>query len=297
MILYINNEHCSSVEQLKGYFTEDLTPGSDIYADLQDYGRHDDIAKWLREMGEPEMADRVESIPKNLSDSVFYTQLKAAITGSELKDAELLKPSFDKCFAFEGTKCVLWEKEAKITISLKVLMCVNEEYELSVSSNWGTRALMINPYKYTEGKPATIDFTLRKRPGKDIGETTVMVDGKEIKSIKSSNNQEGNDHTDQSINDIAETLKKVAEKVKESLENFERRNEHLSLIGSDSSGNQTYSRENSSFDWNAYIEKSEQVKREYAKKQEQERMRKQREEEKQEDEARILRWRKRHHLD
>ncbi|MBQ0057512.1 MAG: hypothetical protein KBT20_07640, partial [Bacteroidales bacterium] len=62
MRLYINNEHCSTVEQLKGYFKLDLTPDSDIYADLLDYGRHGDIAEWLREMDEAELASKVESI-------------------------------------------------------------------------------------------------------------------------------------------------------------------------------------------------------------------------------------------
>ena len=55
-ILYINNEHCTSVAQLKGYFSEDLTPESDTYYDLLDYGRSGDIAVWLREMDEPELA-------------------------------------------------------------------------------------------------------------------------------------------------------------------------------------------------------------------------------------------------
>lgn len=75
MVLYINNEHCSSVDQIKRYFTEDLTPDSEIYADLQDYGRHGDIAVWLREMDEPELANKVESISSDLSDSEFFKEL------------------------------------------------------------------------------------------------------------------------------------------------------------------------------------------------------------------------------
>lgn len=184
MILYINNEHCSSVEQLKGYFTEALTPDSDIYADLLDYGRYGDIAVWLREMGELEQATRVEAISGDLSDSAFFAQLKAVVTGTEVKDAESLKPTFDKCFAYEGVKCDIKENEAKVFVCLKVLMCVNEEYELCVSSNWGTRGAMVNPYSYSEGKTATVDFTLRKRPGKEIGQITVKAEGKELSCKK-----------------------------------------------------------------------------------------------------------------
>lgn len=184
MILYINNEHCSSVEQLKGYFTEALTPDSDIYADLLDYGRYGDIAVWLREMGELEQATRVEAISGDLSDSAFFAQLKAVVTGTEVKDAESLKPTFDKCFVFERVKCDEKETEVKVSVCLKVLMCVNEEYDLCVSSNWGTRGAMVNPYSYSEGKTATVDFTLRKRPGKEVGEITVKAEGKELSSKK-----------------------------------------------------------------------------------------------------------------
>lgn len=184
MILYINNEHCSSVEQLKGYFTENLTSDSDIYNDLLDYGRYGDIAVWLREMGEPDMASKVDSISGDLGDSAFFAQLKAAILGTEIKADDSLKPSFDKCFAFECVKCDMKDNEAKISASLKVLLCVNEEYELSVSSNWGTRAVMVNPYNYSEGKTATLDFTLRKRPGKEVGEITIKADGKELSCKK-----------------------------------------------------------------------------------------------------------------
>ena len=186
MILYINNEHCTSVDQLKEYFSMDLTPESDIYADLLDYGRHGDIAEWLCEMVEPDLASRVKSIALDLSDSVFYAKLKATITGSNMTDSDVmsLKPSFDKCFSFEGLKCDVKDSEAKVTASFKVLMCVKEEYELSVSSNWGMRGMIINPYGHPEGKTASFTFTFRKRPGKDIGEITIKADGKVLADEK-----------------------------------------------------------------------------------------------------------------
>ena len=176
IILYINNEHCTSVTQLKGYFSEDLTPESDIYADLLDYGRHGDIAAWLRELGETELASRIESIDTGLSDSAFYRQLKAAITGIE-DNTGPIKPEFEKCFSFEGMKCNVKDNEAKIIVSLKILMCVNETYELTVSSNLGTSAELVNPSNYPEGQMACFVFTL-KRPGMELEEITVMGDGK-----------------------------------------------------------------------------------------------------------------------
>ena len=175
MRLYINDEYCSSVEQLKGFFFEDLTLESEIYADLLDYGRHGDIAVWLRERNEPELSSKVEGIPTDLSDSAFFAQLKVAITG--VVDTNPPKPAFDRCFSFEGIKCDVKDNEVGVCVSLKVLMCVNEEYELCVSSNWGTRGVTVNPYSLPEGKTACFDLILRKRPGKDIGDITVKAEG------------------------------------------------------------------------------------------------------------------------
>ena len=179
-VLYINKEHCTSLAQLKGFFTEDLTPESDIYADLLDCGRHGDMAKWLSEQGEPEFSSKVASISSGLSDSAFYAQLKSVITGVTDSDATSLKPAFDKCFSFEDIKCDVKDSEAKVHVSLKVLMCVNEEYELRVSSDWGMRAMTVNPYRHPEGKSLSFEFTCYKCPGKDIGEITVLADGKEL---------------------------------------------------------------------------------------------------------------------
>lgn len=137
-ILIINNEHCESVAQLKGYFSGDLTPGSDIYYDLLDYGRSGDIAVWLREMDEPELSSWVESVSTCLVDSEFLAALKAAMTGESAPPPP--KPPFGKCFSFEGLDCDVKDNEAKVTVRLKVLMCVNETYELLVSSAWGQRA-------------------------------------------------------------------------------------------------------------------------------------------------------------
>lgn len=184
ILLYINNEHCTSVEHLKAYFKDALSSDSDTYADLLDYGRHGDIAVWLRERGESELVSKVENISRELSDSAFYAQLRAAITGEEVTCPESLKPAFDRCFTFDGVECDSIDKEAKISVRLKVLMSVNEKYELSVSCNWGTRAVILNPYDYAEGITITIDFVMHKRPGKEIGEITVTAEDKKLSAKK-----------------------------------------------------------------------------------------------------------------
>lgn len=183
MILYINNEHCCSVEQLKGYFTENLNYDSDIYADLLDYGKNGDIAVWLREMGETELANDVESIPDDLCDSAYYAQLKVAIINREVNDFESLRPSFEKCFKFENMVFDTNEKGAKVSVNLKLLVCIKEEYTLTVCSNWGTRGKMITPNEYSEGDHVCIDFLFNKRHQKDFGNITLKVDGKEIATL------------------------------------------------------------------------------------------------------------------
>ena len=195
-VLYINNEHCTSLEQLKGYFSEDLTPESDTYADLIDYGRHGDIAAWLSEMDETELSSRVESISAGISNSAFYAQLKSVIT--DVKDSDPIKPSFDRCFQFEDLICDLKETEANVSVRLKVLMSVNEEYVLSVSTNWGTRGITVNPYKHPEGKTASFDFTLCKHPSKDIGEIIVMADGEVL--FRKKNSKDVDEYTVGDIN-------------------------------------------------------------------------------------------------
>ena len=51
-ILYINEEHCTSLEQLRGYFENSLGYDSPIFYELLEYARFGDMSKWLREKGE-----------------------------------------------------------------------------------------------------------------------------------------------------------------------------------------------------------------------------------------------------
>ncbi|MBQ0058018.1 MAG: hypothetical protein KBT20_10225, partial [Bacteroidales bacterium] len=180
-------------------------------------GRHGDIAEWLREMDEAELASKVESISSDLSDSAFFAHLKAVITGTEVKDIESLKPEFDKCFTFEGMKCDVKDNEAKVTVTLKVLMSVNEKYELCVSSNWGTRALMVNPYDCPEGKTVTFDFTLRKRPGKEIGKLSFLVDG----TVLTNQLKEARKSIQKANHVMLSTLQNKVDSIKENKDNNE----------------------------------------------------------------------------
>ena len=62
--LYIDNEHCSSVRQLKQFFKAVTSYDSPIVMDLLEYGRAGDISDWLREKGESELAKAVDNLLK-----------------------------------------------------------------------------------------------------------------------------------------------------------------------------------------------------------------------------------------
>ena len=98
-ILYIDNEHCSSVEQLKEYFKIGTNYDSPIVMDLLEYGRAGDISDWLREKGESELAKAVDNLNDNLGDSEYFSQLTAIITGER---GATEKPEFQKCFHVES---------------------------------------------------------------------------------------------------------------------------------------------------------------------------------------------------
>ena len=180
--LYINDEHCLSVEQLKGYFTEDLTAESPIYYDLLDYGRSGDISEWLKEMEKDEMSAKVASIDSDLSDSEYFVELKSILTGATFSIThESLKPPFEKCFKLEG-----YEEEPNgstemiVTMTFKILMTVNERYELKITSSWGTRGQLINPSDYIEGEAIKVSLLFRKRPGNEWKINSIKAEGAEL---------------------------------------------------------------------------------------------------------------------
>ena len=190
-ILYINNEHCTSIAQLIGYFVTPLSISSAIYYDLLDCGRYGDIAQWLREIGEDSIAKKVESINTDLSDSEYINQLGQAITGQ--KAINCSKPEPNKCFKLARTKQTKKGNDLEISLSFKILMSVNENYEIILRSNWGTRAKQINPSEYNEGEVVDFVFDLRKRPGVEFGTAEINVEGyKEVFKINDSIG--GNEH-------------------------------------------------------------------------------------------------------
>lgn len=178
-ILYINNEHCFSVEQLKKYFKTAMNNDSLIRMELLDYGRAGDLVNWLREKGETELAKAVDNLNDNLGDSEYFSQLTAIITGER---GVTEKPEFLKSFHVENVTAEKDDNGIIVCVQLKILSSVNESYELTVRTNWGTKGNIVNPYNFDEGRTANLKFKFCKRPNSTINKITLFVDEKEVYS-------------------------------------------------------------------------------------------------------------------
>ena len=176
-ILYIDNEHCSSVEQLKEYFKIGANYDNPIVMELLEYGRAGDISEWLREKGESELADFVDNISNDLGDSEYFSQLTAIITGER---GATEKPVFQKCFHVESVTAEKDDNGIIVCVQLKILSSVNESYELAVRTNWGTKGNIINPYNFDEGSTVNLKFKFRKRPNSTIDKIILLADDKKV---------------------------------------------------------------------------------------------------------------------
>lgn len=79
-ILYINEEHCTSLEQLRNYFEEAPSYDSPLFYDLLDYARSGDISSWLHGKGETVLANQVDGIDRDLGDAAFFAEMCRVIS-------------------------------------------------------------------------------------------------------------------------------------------------------------------------------------------------------------------------
>ena len=179
--LYINEEHCTSLEQLRNYFEESPSYQSSTFYDLIDYARSGDMSAWLREKGESNLADKLDSIAENLGDGDYFSRLSALMTGSENM---FVKPDFSKCFQVEDLYQEENSEEMKVQVLLKVLSPVNETYELAVRTSWGLKGDTVNPFYEKKDGILTMSLKFRKRPGIEFKIVGLMADGKELEYKK-----------------------------------------------------------------------------------------------------------------
>ena len=179
--LYINEEHCTSLEQLRNYFEESPSYHSSLFYDLIDYARSGDMSAWLREKGESNLADKLDSIAGSLGDGDYFSRLSALMTGNENM---FVKPDFSKCFQVEDLYQEENSEEMKVQVLLKVLSPVNETYELAVRTSWGLKGDTVNPFYEKKDGILTMSLKFRKRPGIEFKIIGLMADGKELEYKK-----------------------------------------------------------------------------------------------------------------
>lgn len=112
--LYINDEYCLSLEQLKGYFAQEIKPETRLYDELLDLQRDGTLAKWLAEGGDKEKAlsTEVEQLMDCSSDIELMNQLVKVFTG---ESGNIAKPRVFDYLEFKGINCKSNGKEIILT--------------------------------------------------------------------------------------------------------------------------------------------------------------------------------------
>lgn len=191
-ILYINNEKCNTFKMLEKHFLS-VKSFDDVFYDLVDFGRYKDLSNFLREVGEFEKADKIDVIDSNLNDSCFFSEMYYIIIGDTLNIS--LKPDFMDCFSIDPPIANLYDDKLDVDIKLKVKLSIDESYQVKIETNWGTRSICVNPSHTKEGEYISQKITIRKKPGKEIGNVVCCYEDKKIKctdlkSISSNRNVE-----------------------------------------------------------------------------------------------------------
>lgn len=175
-LIYIDDSYCESLIQLKDYVAK--CPFNEvIYNDILALGRSGDIAKWLEEHNETHMCHKVAAINKNLGDTDYINELSEILIGTS---DIVRKQPFDKSFKIENVGYELGSESVEVSLSLKPLCCINENYEVSVSCNWGNCVMNFNPSDYGEGKVITKKQIIHRVSDKIWDGIKVKVDGIKI---------------------------------------------------------------------------------------------------------------------
>ena len=95
-ILYINDERCTSMKQLRSYFEGSISYSSPLFYDLLDYARSGDMSSWLREIKEEEKANRLDAINFDLGDADCFAEVCYIILGQMMQTPS--KPYFSQYY-------------------------------------------------------------------------------------------------------------------------------------------------------------------------------------------------------
>lgn len=212
-MIIIDHSYCTSIEQLKGFFSMSLDANSDIYYDLLDYGRNQDISKWLRENGEDELAVNLDAIDDNLPDSEFFAKMSRVILGEEVQTPA--KPDFSLCLTIEGVQYEETDTGMNISVSLRILETVNENYELMIETEWGTYIEKVNTFNSRKGGVLKYERIFRKRPFKDMENINLYADNKLLShlSVKELNDRRAEEDTKHGLSKLACDIERIGKRL------------------------------------------------------------------------------------
>lgn len=186
--LYIDKQHCLSIDQLKHYFIN-LSEESDIYWDLLDYAKYGDLANWLHEHNEDKLADSVSNIDNKIGDSE-YMNLLSAVFGST---ASLPKPLFTECCLIGKFDYEVTEEFIRVFFPLTILKSINENYSITLKSSWAIKKENVNTYNFMSGEVVTQIITIPPMPENKMEDILILVDDIEYCKFKILPKYTGND--------------------------------------------------------------------------------------------------------
>lgn len=158
MILFINKEICVSLEQLRGYFAQELNACNTLYNELISYGRNGVISKWLYDQGETDRADAIDAIVDN-GDADFINQLGEILLGKNNSN-KISKIQLKDCLELQRVDSVSENDKTIVVFNFKVLMTVNESYKITLKTQYDHIQQYINPSEYEGQNAISIKFIL-----------------------------------------------------------------------------------------------------------------------------------------
>lgn len=106
-ILFINDDICCSLEQLRDIFSDALVPGSTLYEDLLTLQRDGELARWLSEgdsEDEIKISKMLNDLPVDISNSDLVNRLKKIFVGNAQK---IQKPHFSNYIELQQIRCMV----------------------------------------------------------------------------------------------------------------------------------------------------------------------------------------------
>ena len=176
--------------------------------------------KWLRENGEDEFANNLDAIDDNLPDSEFFAKMSRVILGEEVQTPA--KPDFSLCLTIEGVQYEETDTGMNVSVSLRILETVNENYELKIETEWGTHIEKINTFNSRKGSVLKYERVFRKRPFKDLENIALYADNKLLLelSVKELNDRRAEKDTKHSMSKMASVIEQIGKRLNQDVLSF-----------------------------------------------------------------------------